>query len=59
MRSDPRFMRPAEVDQLMADPSKARQVLCWEPCTSFEQLVLMMVEADLELEGAPTRAARG
>jgi GDPmannose 4,6-dehydratase len=52
-------MRPAEVDQLTADPSKARQVLSWEPSTSFEQLVLMMVETDLELEGAPTRAARG
>jgi GDPmannose 4,6-dehydratase len=59
VRSDTRYMRPAEVDQLTADPSKARQVLGWEPHTSFEQLVLMMVEADLELEGAPTRAARG
>jgi len=44
---DPRFMRPAEVDLLVADPSKAKQVLGWEPKVSFHQLIEMMVEADL------------
>jgi GDPmannose 4,6-dehydratase len=46
---DPRFMRPAEVDLLVADPGKAREVLGWEPGTSFRELVKMMVESDLEL----------
>ena len=59
VRSDARYMRPAEVDQLTADPSKARRVLSWEPCTSFDQLVLMMVEADLALEGAATHGVLG
>jgi GDPmannose 4,6-dehydratase len=44
---DPRFMRPAEVDLLVSDPSKARQVLGWEPQVSFRELVHMMVDADL------------
>jgi GDPmannose 4,6-dehydratase len=44
---DPRFMRPAEVDLLIGDPSKARESLGWEPDVSFTQLVHMMVEADL------------
>jgi GDPmannose 4,6-dehydratase len=42
-------MRPAEVDLLVGDPSKAREVLGWRPETSFEELVQMMVEADLKL----------
>ncbi len=46
---DPRYMRPAEVDLLVADPSKARRVLGWEPTVSFEGLVRMMVDADLKL----------
>ena len=46
---DERFMRPAEVDLLVGDPSKARHRLGWQPETTFEQLVSMMVEADLEL----------
>lgn len=46
---DPRYMRPAEVDLLVADPSKARQVLGWEPTVSFKELVKMMVDADLKL----------
>ena len=46
---DERFMRPAEVDLLVGDPSKARQVLGWQPETSLEELVRMMVEADLQL----------
>ena len=45
---DPRFFRPAEVDLLVADASKARAKLGWEPKVSFEELVRMMVEADLE-----------
>lgn len=46
---DPRFMRPAEVDILVSDPTKAHNVLGWEPKISFEELVQMMVDADLEL----------
>jgi GDPmannose 4,6-dehydratase len=45
---DPRFLRPAEVDQLIGDSSKARAQLGWEPRTSFRELVEMMVDADLE-----------
>lgn len=48
---DPNLIRPAEVDQLLADRSKAKQVLGWEPAVSFEQLVRMMVDADLRLVG--------
>jgi GDPmannose 4,6-dehydratase len=46
---DPRYLRPAEVDALLGDASKARRVLGWSPSTTVEQLVAMMVEADLEL----------
>jgi GDPmannose 4,6-dehydratase len=45
---DPRFYRPAEVDQLVGDASKARRVLGWEPEVSFEELVERMVRADLD-----------
>src|SRR5678815_2150224 len=45
---DPRFFRPAEVDLLVADPSKAARKLGWTPTVSFEELVRMMVDADLE-----------
>ncbi|MBD3222662.1 GDP-mannose 4,6-dehydratase [bacterium] len=52
---DPRFMRPAEVDQLVGDAGKARTQLDWEPSVSFEDLVRMMVDADLALlQGAVT-----
>jgi GDPmannose 4,6-dehydratase len=51
VRSDPQFMRPAEVDYLLADATKAREKLGWEPTVSFEELVRMMVEADLGGEG--------
>ncbi len=44
---DPRFIRPAEVDLLVGDASKAREVLGWAPRVSFEDLVAMMVDADL------------
>jgi GDPmannose 4,6-dehydratase len=46
---DERFMRPAEVDLLVGDSRKARAVLGWQPETSFEELVRLMVEADLKL----------
>lgn len=46
---DERYMRPAEVDLLVGDPTRAHEVLGWKPETSFEQLVEMMVKADLEL----------
>ena len=46
---DQRFMRPAEVDLLVGDPTKAREKLGWKPETSFEDLVTMMVDADLKL----------
>jgi GDPmannose 4,6-dehydratase len=45
---DPRYERPSEVDLLVGDPSRAKRVLGWEPRTTFEQLVRIMVEADLE-----------
>jgi len=46
---DPRFMRPAEVDLLVGDASKARQKLGWQPQVPFPQLVRMMVDSDLAL----------
>lgn len=46
---DPRFMRPAEVDILIGDASKAHRVLDWEPSVSFQDLVHMMVDNDVEL----------
>ncbi|UCG88768.1 MAG: GDP-mannose 4,6-dehydratase, partial [Gemmatimonadota bacterium] len=45
---DQAFMRPAEVEVLQADATKARSVLGWEPKLNFEQLVSMMVDADLQ-----------
>lgn len=45
---DQRFMRPAEVDLLVGDPTKAQQALGWTPQVSFEELIGMMVEADLK-----------
>jgi len=46
--TDPRFIRPAEVDQLIGDASLAKKKLGWEPQVSFSELVQMMVDADLE-----------
>jgi GDPmannose 4,6-dehydratase len=46
---DERFYRPAEVDLLVGDPAKAKQKLGWQPEVSFEQLVTMMVDADMDL----------
>jgi GDPmannose 4,6-dehydratase len=48
---DERYLRPAEVDLLIGDPTKAKQTLGWEPSVSFEQLVSLMVEADLKALG--------
>jgi GDPmannose 4,6-dehydratase len=48
VKSDPRYMRPAEVDLLQADPSKAKRELGWSPTVKFGELVAMMVDADLE-----------
>jgi GDPmannose 4,6-dehydratase len=45
---DPRLVRPAEVDMLIGDPSKARRTLGWKPEVTFEQLVEMMVKADVD-----------
>jgi GDPmannose 4,6-dehydratase len=45
--NDPKYMRPAEVDLLQADPSKARRELGWTPTVKFNELVAMMVDADL------------
>jgi GDPmannose 4,6-dehydratase len=54
--SDPRFHRPAEVDLLLADPTKARKELGWKPRVSFTELVAMMVDADMtRLSGAARR----
>ena len=49
VRIDPRYLRPAEVEVLQGDSSKARRVLGWGPTVTFDQLVEMMVKADLEL----------
>jgi len=48
VKTDPSFLRPAEVDLLVADPSKAKRILGWEPTVDFASLVRMMVDADLE-----------
>ncbi len=60
VRVDPALIRPAEVDHLIGDASKARRVLGWEPTVDFKGLVEMMVDADLERlggrEGRPSRA---
>jgi GDPmannose 4,6-dehydratase len=66
VEQDARYLRPADVDMLQGDASKARRVLGWQPTVGFGELVKMMVEADLELaqrekvlrdqgHGAPTR----
>lgn len=49
---DERFYRPAEVDLLISDPSKARTKLGWEPSVNFNELVTMMVDADMERLGS-------
>jgi GDPmannose 4,6-dehydratase len=56
VRIDPALLRPAEVDHLIGDASKARAVLGWSPSITFEQLVAMMVDADVERHTAAQRA---
>lgn len=48
VRIDPRFVRPAEVDLLIGDSSKAKEKLGWQPKVSFEELIRMMVDSDLQ-----------
>jgi len=56
VREDPRYFRPAEVDVLLADPSKAKHVLGWSPKVGFHELVNRMVDSDLELAAREKRA---
>jgi GDPmannose 4,6-dehydratase len=53
---DPRYFRPAEVDLLLGDPTKARTILGWEPKVSFKELVKIMVESDMKLAEREHRA---
>ena len=48
---DPRYFRPTEVEHLLADPSKAKRELKWEPRTSFDDLIKIMVDYDMRLQG--------
>jgi GDPmannose 4,6-dehydratase len=58
VRLDKRYERPAEVDLLIGDASKARQRLGWEPRVRFKELVRLMIEADLELAKREAQIAR-
>ena len=58
VEKDPRYYRPAEVDLLLGDASRAREQLGWRPRVDFPSLVRMMVEADLELADREKRAGR-
>jgi GDPmannose 4,6-dehydratase len=53
---DEAFLRPAEVNRLQADSTKAREILGWQPEVRFDKLIEMMVKADLDFEAAETRA---
>jgi GDPmannose 4,6-dehydratase len=59
VRIDPHFLRPAEVEHLVGDYSKAREKLGWQPRTSFEEMIRLMVDADLEMlsRGVPQKQA--
>jgi len=59
VRIDPGLIRPAEVDTLLADPTKAREELGWSARTSFEQLIQLMVESDLENQERLSGRRRG
>ncbi len=59
VKVDANLIRPAEVDTLLADPTKAREELSWTAKTSFEELVRIMVEADLEQQERLTGRRRG
>jgi GDPmannose 4,6-dehydratase len=56
VKIDPRYLRPAEVDLLLADPSKAKRELGWAPKVGFDELVRRMVDSDLELAAREKRA---
>ncbi len=58
VRVDSQFLRPAEVDHLIGDASKAKRVLGWEPTVSFTQLVAMMVDADIAMLSGSVRGVR-
>ena len=53
VRIDPRYFRPAEVEQLLGNPAKAKRVLGWEPKVKFEELVKIMTEGDIRLLDNP------
>jgi GDPmannose 4,6-dehydratase len=55
IKIDPKFFRPAEIDNLCADPKKAREILGWKPKTDFKGLVRIMVESDLKKIGYAIR----
>jgi GDPmannose 4,6-dehydratase len=59
VRIDERYLRPAEVEHLVGDATKARETLGWEPRTSFEEMINRMVDSDLELleRGVPQKQA--
>jgi GDPmannose 4,6-dehydratase len=59
VRIDERFLRPAEVEHLVGDASKAREKLGWAPRTSFDEMIRRMVDSDLELleRGVPQQQA--
>ncbi len=59
VRIDPRFLRPTEVEHLIGDYGKARERLGWEPRTSFDELIRLMVDCDVELleRGVPQKQA--
>ena len=57
VRLDPKLIRPAEVEHLIGDSSKARAELGWEPTVDFRALVRMMVDADLERVATAPRLA--
>jgi GDPmannose 4,6-dehydratase len=52
---DPKYFRPAEVDVLLGDPSKALAALGWKPRVTFKELVRLMVDADMQNGGQPIR----
>jgi GDPmannose 4,6-dehydratase len=56
IKIDPRYFRPAEVDLLIGDYSKAKKLLGWKPATTFKDLVKIMVEADFAIESKQRRS---
>jgi GDPmannose 4,6-dehydratase len=59
VRTDPALIRPAEVDTLLADPTRAREGLGWQARTGFEELMALMVESDLERQERLSGRRRG